>query len=240
MQILLALALLGSLGLYVWGLISPTSVSKALKHSVTRSGLAKVCMPLILLLFGIIGATAPPQTKQHPEIPIRQISSKATSESTGTVKGALESHPSTATQTKIETEIVSYESKTVPDPTLTQGANKRITQGLNGVRTKTYEITLSNGAETARKLLGDEITQQPVAEVTAVGTKTTPPAPAPAPSQSANSNCNPNYSGCVPNASDVDCAGGSGNGPAYVSGPVQVIGVDVYRLDGNNNGIGCE
>jgi len=24
------------------------------------------------------------------------------------------------------------------------------------------------------------------------------------------------YSGCVPIASDVDCAGGSGNGPAYL------------------------
>lgn len=33
--------------------------------------------------------------------------------------------------------------------------------------------------------------------------------------------CDPNYSGaCVPIASDVDCEGGSGNGPAYVKGPV--------------------
>jgi beta-lactam-binding protein with PASTA domain len=52
--------------------------------------------------------------------------------------------------------------------------------------------------------------------------------------------CNPNYGGCVPNASDVDCAGGSGNGPAYVSGPVQVIGSDVYGLDADGDGVGCE
>jgi hypothetical protein len=53
--------------------------------------------------------------------------------------------------------------------------------------------------------------------------------------------CDPNYSGCVPVASDVDCAGGSGNGPAYVDGPVRVIGSDIYGLDGNDNdGIGCE
>lgn len=31
-----------------------------------------------------------------------------------------------------------------------------------------------------------------------------------------SSNCDPNYSPCVPIASDVDCAGGKGNGPAYV------------------------
>ncbi|MCV6975852.1 hypothetical protein [Mycobacterium bourgelatii] len=53
--------------------------------------------------------------------------------------------------------------------------------------------------------------------------------------------CDPNYSGaCVPIASDVDCAGGNGNGPAYVQGPVRVIGRDIYGLDRDGNGIGCE
>lgn len=59
--------------------------------------------------------------------------------------------------------------------------------------------------------------------------------------QEANDECDPNYSGrCVPIASDVDCAGGSGNGPAYVRGPVYVIGSDVYDLDRNSDGVGCE
>jgi hypothetical protein len=53
--------------------------------------------------------------------------------------------------------------------------------------------------------------------------------------------CDPNYSGgCVPIASDVDCAGGSGNGPAYVEGPVTVVGSDIYGLDSDGDGIGCE
>ena len=53
--------------------------------------------------------------------------------------------------------------------------------------------------------------------------------------------CDPNYTGaCVPIASDVDCAGGSGNGPAYVRGPVRVVGVDIYGLDRDGDGIGCE
>lgn len=62
--------------------------------------------------------------------------------------------------------------------------------------------------------------------------------PAPAPPQSGD--CDPNYGGCVPIASDVDCADGSGNGPAYTSGPVAVIGTDVYGLDRDGNGWGCE
>ena len=52
--------------------------------------------------------------------------------------------------------------------------------------------------------------------------------------------CDPNYTPCVPIASDVDCAGGSGNGPAYVEGPVRVIGTDIYGLDRDGDGIGCE
>lgn len=54
------------------------------------------------------------------------------------------------------------------------------------------------------------------------------------------SQCDPNYSGCVPIASDVDCAGGGGNGPAYVKGPVTVIGKDIYGLDRDGDGVGCE
>lgn len=57
----------------------------------------------------------------------------------------------------------------------------------------------------------------------------------------ASSNCDPNYEGaCVPIASDVDCEGGSGNGPAYVKGPVYVVGDDIYGLDRNKDGVGCQ
>lgn len=59
--------------------------------------------------------------------------------------------------------------------------------------------------------------------------------------QDTGDDCDPNYQGrCVPIASDVDCAGGSGNGPAYVRGPVYVVGSDIYDLDRNNDGVGCE
>ncbi len=53
--------------------------------------------------------------------------------------------------------------------------------------------------------------------------------------------CHPSYWGwCVPrNVSDVDCLGGTGNGPYYV-GRVLVVGPDEYELDADDNGIGCE
>lgn len=53
--------------------------------------------------------------------------------------------------------------------------------------------------------------------------------------------CHSSYTdGCVPIASDVDCGGGSGNGPAYVWESVTVVGPDVYDLDGDGDGVGCE
>ncbi|MDW5598573.1 excalibur domain-containing protein [Conexibacter stalactiti] len=58
----------------------------------------------------------------------------------------------------------------------------------------------------------------------------------------AKRSCHPNYRGrCLkPNASDYDCAGGSGNGPYYVSGPFRVVGSDPFRLDSDRDGIACE
>src|SRR5262245_21112845 len=53
--------------------------------------------------------------------------------------------------------------------------------------------------------------------------------------------CHPSYEGvCVPVASDVDCAGGQGNGPEYVRGPVYVVGPDEYELDRDGDGVACE
>lgn len=52
--------------------------------------------------------------------------------------------------------------------------------------------------------------------------------------------CDPGYDPCVPIDSDVDCAGGGGNGPSYVAGPVRVVGSDPYGLDRDGDGIACE
>jgi hypothetical protein len=41
--------------------------------------------------------------------------------------------------------------------------------------------------------------------------------------------------------SDADCAGGSGNGPWYVQEKnIGVVGPDVFGLDADHDGLGCE
>ncbi|RYE51278.1 MAG: hypothetical protein EOP21_01800 [Hyphomicrobiales bacterium] len=66
-----------------------------------------------------------------------------------------------------------------------------------------------------------------------------PPAGTRRSTETRSAGCHPSYRPCLPIVSDVDCRGGRGNGPAF-TGRVTVIGYDVYGLDGDGDGIGCE
>ncbi|MDB4947758.1 MAG: hypothetical protein JWM27_407 [Gemmatimonadetes bacterium] len=64
--------------------------------------------------------------------------------------------------------------------------------------------------------------------------------PSPGGESTSRGQCDPNYEPCVPIDSDVDCAGGAGDGPSYVEGPVRVVGRDIYHLDRDGDGTGCD
>ncbi len=147
-----------------------------------------------------------------------------------------------STKQETETKTVNYSVTEKDDPSLEKGKANVVTEGKNGENKLTYDVTEYSPAkceEITKELAKEEVINKPVEKVVANGTYVAPVVEAPKPTPPP-SNCNPNYSGCVPNASDVDCAGGSGNGPAYVQGPVTVIGTDVYGLDRDGNGLGCE
>ena len=65
------------------------------------------------------------------------------------------------------------------------------------------------------------------------------PKPKPTPNPQPKTDCQ-GYSPCLPPGADVDCAGGSGDGPRYVQGPVYVTGSDPYDLDRDGDGVACE
>lgn len=142
--------------------------------------------------------------------------------------------PSKTTK-KVVTEIrrIPFKQVTVKDASLAKGKTQIRTRGVQGTERLTFEITYAGGKQVSKRLLRTVVTKRPVAQVRVVGTKVAQPEPT-------GRGCDPNYTGCVPIASDVDCAGGSGNGPAYVAGPVRVIGIDIYGLDRDKDGIGCE
>jgi hypothetical protein len=143
--------------------------------------------------------------------------------------------PITWTGEERTTSVIPFAETTVDDPTLASGTTAITVPGVAGTRTITWSVTYTDGEESERVKLSEEITTPAVDQVTAIGSYVAPPPPPPA-----APSCDPNYGGCVPIASDVDCAGGSGNGPAYQNGPVAVVGSDKYDLDRDGNGIGCD
>ena len=190
---------------------------------------------LILVVFGgvaaIVGGGRPSADRPAPAVTITAASPVST-------RSAAAS-PKVETRTVTETQAVPYTTTRVDDAGVDEGTEVVRTKGVNGISTLTYEVTYTDGLQTGKRLVSQEVTMAPVTEVVAVGTRKKKPAPAP-PAPPAQQ-CDPNYAGaCVPIASDVDCAGGTGNGPAYVKGPVRVIGRDIYDLDSDGDGIGCE
>jgi resuscitation-promoting factor RpfB len=224
--IVVSILVLGCGGLAVIGAIAGPQ-PKAL---VQQPSTARVASPLAA------GKAARPATAPTPTITSEPPTTTPSASALATITSAAAqipvptqtAAPVVVTRTVTETQSIPFSTKRVNDSSLAAGSTKVRTHGVNGVKTLTYQVTLTNGVQTAKKLKNQQTTKAPVTQIIAVGTKHV-------------AQCDPNYSGaCVPIASDVDCAGGGGNGPAYVQGPVKVIGVDIYDLDRDGDGIGCD
>lgn len=206
-----------------WWTQAPT-LGKVALISVTA---LLLCGGGLTALGAITGSPDPTPTNAAVAVADSPMSSAppATAEAPSTAAAAS---PTVEKRTVTETQSIPYPTRRVDDPSLAKGSTRIRVRGVAGVKTLTYEVTLANGVQTSKKLVRTQTTKRPVTQVVAVGTKHV-------------QECDPNYSGaCVPIASDVDCAGGGGDGPAYVQGPVKVIGTDIYGLDRDGDGIGCE
>jgi hypothetical protein len=204
------------------------------------SGLA-----VLMIGGGVSAATSPPaapqqansfaDTDQSPDEP------SASDESSPAAPSPAKPTAVVAVTTVEVEEAIPYGSVTVDDPNLAAGTTVVSTAGVAGVLVVSYRVTTTDGVETARQRLSERVATAAINQVTSRGTYVAPAAPPPAPPGAPASNgCDPNYSGCVPIASDVDCAGGSGNGPEYLSGTVTVVGTDIYDLDRDGDGTACE
>ena len=195
-----------------------------------------------VLLVAACGAPALAETAAPlAAVPTTTTSAAATSTTSPATTTWVPS-PTDTTTTVTEVVAIPFVARTVEDALLDTGRTVVRTRGRAGSKTVTWTVRTRGGVEVDRAVSGEKVTLEPVDEVTVVGTKVAAPEPQDDPVEPADTDdCDPNYSGgCVPIASDVDCAGGKGNGPAYVRGPVQVVGKDIYGLDADHDGIGCE
>lgn len=135
------------------------------------------------------------------------------------------------------------ESKRITDARAAAAAAAKVAAEKAAADKAAQDAAAKAAAEQARQeaVAAEAARQQQAAAAAAAAAAAIVPAPVRPAAPAAPSGCDPNYAGaCVPIASDVDCAGGSGNGPAYVRGPVTVVGSDIYGLDNDRDGVGCE
>src|SRR4030095_6995759 len=100
------------------------------------------------------------------------------------------------------------------------------------------ETVISQSPKAGAWVLPDTTVSLVVAKPPPPPPSTAPPPPPPtAPEQ----NCDPSYPDvCLdPAVEDYDCAGGTGNGPEYVEGPIRVRLPDPFDLDREGDGWGC-
>ncbi|MCD1570456.1 G5 domain-containing protein [Agromyces mediolanus] len=198
----------------------------------------------ILLVSGILVAGAGGVAYGASRTPAPQFASSVGAAATESPKRSMSPAPTTRREVSVieERTVVPFSSSTVDDPNLDSGLSSVAVVGVDGEKVTKIRVTTEDGVEVKREVVEETITVQPVNEVISNGTRVPPPpAPAePVPFADAGG-CDPNYEGaCVPIASDVDCAGGSGNGPAYVDGPVWVVGSDIYDLDRDGDRVACD
>lgn len=207
-----------------------------------KSGFAALGTAVLLLVGGAATAAPASDSFDAPSARLQAegIPAAKPSEKVRTPSPTPTPIPTTFEVVEVDSTIP-FERTVTDDPSIAEGTTAITTAGANGTLRTTYRVTYVDGAEVSREMVRETVATAPVTEVTTRGTLKPQPAPKPVPLVQAGAGCDSNYAGaCVPIASDVDCAGGSGNGPAYLSGSAQVVGTDVYDLDRDSNGIACD
>ena len=120
-----------------------------------------------------------PASAEKPQLPVEKQSANEI-EKTEVVQ---ETPVSEKPQTRLEESLVDipFETVTSPDANLAEGETRIVTAGVNGQRRLVSKVSMINGQE-VREVIEDQVVQNPVSQVIAVGTKKVEqPAPTPVP-----------------------------------------------------------
>lgn len=125
--------------------------------------------------------------------------------------------PVLTTKTVTETLPIPFTTSTVESATLASGTSSVTTAGADGVETKTWTVSFTDGIETGRTLSSDVTSTPPVTQVTTVGTYVAPPPPPAAPActngtyvnTAGNTVCRPEASTTAPSGATAKCGDGT-------------------------------
>lgn len=186
------------------------------------------------------GPSVSPSTSPSTTASVSPTPSASTTSAAPSVSPTVEPTPVITYRLERKRTTIAFGTRNIKTAALNKGVTRVKQRGHRGLRVSVYRLTFKDGVQSRRRLVRRYVARRPVPRIVLHGTYVKPK-PQPQPKPQPGNKCDPNYAGaCVPIASDVDCAGGSGNGPAYVQGPVRVVGNDIYGLDADGDGWGCE
>ena len=120
-----------------------------------------------------------PASAEQPQLPVEKQSSKEIEKTEVVQEKPVSEKP----QSRLEESLVDipFETVTSPDSNLAEGQTRIVTAGVNGQRRIVTKVSMVNGQE-VREVIEDQVVQNPVSQVIAVGTKKEEqPAPTPVP-----------------------------------------------------------
>jgi len=172
------LTFIGLLVALILFLVKPHLLQKSnhINKPVSRAVILGIGVAALLVAFmgygSVLAATEPASVKQ--ERLNRQAVEQRAREAADTQQKRDEEAKKPVAKIELKVESVAFESTEQQDTTLPKGQTRVATEGVEGERTITSEVTYLQGKEVSRKEIKSEITRSPITKVTQIGTYETP------------------------------------------------------------------
>lgn len=155
------MVLLASILCFIIGLINPVVFSRWFGKDINRKRIAMIFGGLMVASFIATSAFASPSKEKpqpKPEAFTQQVST-----------------PKIETKEETKTDDIAFQTENKDDSTLEKGQTQVKQEGKNGTKETKYKVTYTNGKETAREIISEVVTVQPVNKIVLSGTKVTAP-----------------------------------------------------------------
>lgn len=122
--------------------------------------------------------------------------------------------PVTEIKTETSQESVPFSARTINDSTMLRGSSKVTINGVNGVKTKKWDVTYTDSKETKRVLTSEAVTVKPVDQITSIGVKSPPTIETNCSNGSyvnsaGNTVCRPHEASSAPSGASAQCRDGT-------------------------------
>lgn len=175
---ILVLIFLLFLIIYISALRNPKqkSLVKSFGENPTRKSISQGFLPIIGVLFILIGITAPPTTAStdasSQSVTQQREAEAKKSQEEARLKAIEDAKP----KVKQETSLVAipFDTENTDDPSLPKGQQKVTREGSDGKKSVTYDVTYENGKETARTVKQEIVITAPTSKIITNGTYVAP------------------------------------------------------------------